>query len=144
MNRFAYPVVTLVLFSALTTRAVAQVKAVPEKPCIAFANDSETPDGPAELARRPLEIAVTLSGDFTFVPLFKVGCWTIHVLALEVRNGSGRIGYVVSYTVTDRGDVIAGDGLMFGPDTSIFDTTMRQAAAEAVKSIRQHTPDTTQ
>jgi len=118
---------------ALLTIACCQAQ-IKSKPCIAF--DGGGPETIDSMAREPLSTAVTLSGDFEFSSSSRTGCWTVNVLSLVVRSGSGvQVGYAVSYTVTDPSGFEVNHYLMCGQE-DIFDGAMRKAAADAVKNIR--------
>jgi hypothetical protein len=91
----------------------------------------------ADSARAPLATAVTLSGDFEFYTSAHSGCWTVHVIALELRTeGGSRAGFAVAYTVTNPHEVDAEFALQSGPDQAVFERTMRAAAASAIQDIR--------
>jgi hypothetical protein len=110
--------------------AVAQ-----DKPCIAFSPDSVSET--ETYAKDPLATAVALSGDFIFYSSHHYTCWNVHVLAMPVNmTGGTRVGYAISYTVTDLSGGEVGHGLLFGPDNNVFDKAMRDAAADAIKDIR--------
>jgi hypothetical protein len=113
---------------------LAVVSVAQEKPCIAFSSADSTETN--IYARDPLASAVTLSGDFGFYSSQRSTCWNVHVLSAPVTMGGSAVGYGISYTVTDPSGVEVGHGLLIGHDTAVFDTAMRNAAADAVKSIR--------
>ena len=71
----------LIMFLAQT---LAAQNPPPAKPCIAFSPESSSPTN--ELAKQPLQSAVTLSGDFDFYDARHDGCWNVHVIALPVAN----------------------------------------------------------
>jgi hypothetical protein len=106
-----------------------------KKPCISFVSDSTSPTN--TLARKPLESAVMLSGDFEFHVGSRNGCWEVHVISLPVSSAKGkRIGYAISHTVVDPKGLEVGHALTFGPDGHIFVKAMHKATADAIRNIR--------
>lgn len=127
----------LIMFLAQT---LAAQNPPPAKPCIAFSPESSSPTN--QLAKQPLQAAVTLSGDFDFYDTRHDGCWNVHVIALPVANKKGKtIGYAVSHTVTDIHDVEVGHALAFGPDQGIFLRAMNKATADAIRNMRLTSPN---
>ncbi len=123
------------LAAILVIGSALQSPAQDSKPCIAFVSDSST--GEQQQALEPLRTAVTLSGDFDFYPVYHIGCWTIHVLAIRTSSQGGiQTGYAVSTVVLPPSAYLAGHEMMVAPDTSVFDTTMRDEAAAAIRDIR--------
>jgi len=122
------------LFVLLTQAVLAQEGSL-EKPCIAFSPESASPTN--TFAKKPLEDAVSVSGDIQFYASHREGCWNLHVLSLPVMSAKRKpIGYVVSHTVTDPQRIEVGHALTFGPDQGIFLQAMNKAAADAIRSIR--------
>ena len=106
-----------------------------QKPCISFVSDSTSPTN--TFARKPLEAAVMLSGDFEFYVGGHNGCWEVHVISLPVSSAQGkRIGYAISHTVIDSKGLEVGHALAFGPDAHIFAKAMNKATADAIRNIR--------
>lgn len=123
------------LIVLLLIEVVAAQSVTNEKPCIAFAPDSNSPTN--RFAKDPLETAVMLSGDFDFYASHHDGCWNVHVLSLPIISAKGKpMGYAVSHTVTDPESIEVGHALTFGPDQDIFMDAMRKAAADAIRNIR--------
>jgi hypothetical protein len=115
----------------LTKLAVCQA---PAHECIAF---SPSDSSSSMLAKDPLSTAVTLSGDFDFYPSSHLGCWEVNVIALEATTQDGlRVGYAVSYTITNPSGVELDFALRFGPDQAVIERAMRDAAADTIKHIR--------
>jgi len=103
--------------------------------CISFVSEDEPVNN---LARAPLDAAVTLSGDYDFYPTSHTGCWEVNVVAMSTSSGSGACsGYAVAWAVTDPYGAMWGHGLNAGPDKDTFDRAMRAAAVDAIKDIRQ-------